>query len=462
MNSMKWCRQLLIVAIIAVVFTTGCASQQSSSPESTVKAELDNVLKGNYDGAFAYFVDSNGNTISQDFRQQIKTSIERNPLSGYEIKETASADLNRPEYSILRQTNFTEVKVVSFTTTEKSTKKITKGKVMLVQHQGSWKILILLPPQAQPQAAIAGTPASPAIQRSASNATPPAQPAASAAIPSAPAVSSPPAPSGTSAPAETRTSYLGLWKAERVFVFDNAAQAYKEGNLTADFYMEYTGDGRWCVMWSQQQGKCLKYDSYTANGDIITQHQEGFQGPPWRYKWNLAAGKLELRSEIFLNSSWLPFIKYSLMPIPYLSPAPPAPAAVASAPSVVVQATSVASISCDGKTYNLSVPPNHTIRSIWLKAEDKQKIADMKSAGIIDEVGEIARNDGASLLKYSAANYNNTLPSAWAIFLIDYKSNNEDAMYSKLRETVHSEYIMVLTALTFGESRFFPITCKAI
>ena len=297
-----------ILVFTVLIITLGSCSpkseyKQNGSPEDILKIVLDGAMKNNYDAMFSYFVAINGNPVSQETKQQIRDSIERTPISIYSIKETADANSNSPEYAMLKNTKFNQMKIVSFTITEKNTQKLQENKFIFVQIQGSWKILLPT-----------NSPAQSSVQTTNGNAQ---QPIANSPNAAQPIESQQPVVLKVSP--EARTNYIGLWKAEKVFAYDQTTQQYKEGTLNTDLYFEYKPDATWCVMWNAQLAKCLKYDTYMVVDDIITQHQEGLTGSQYRYKWKIADKKMELTSEVLVNGIWQPFLRYVLVPLSYPS-----------------------------------------------------------------------------------------------------------------------------------------------
>ena len=143
---------LEIVLIIFVILLNGCSKQLS--PEDTAKAVIDNFMTGNYENAFFYFVDADGNPLSQDVKQQFRASIEKQPISGYEIKGTGDLAASSPQYSVFKNSIFKEFKVISIIVTEKETKRTQEGKFIMVQYQEHWKVLMpkVQAPTVQPQA----------------------------------------------------------------------------------------------------------------------------------------------------------------------------------------------------------------------------------------------------------------------------------------------------------------------
>ncbi len=61
-----------------------------------------------------------------------------------------------------------------------------------------------------------------------------------------------------------------------------------------------------------------------------------------------------------------------------------------------IPTTDITSVKCDGQAYNLLVKPKHLVMWIMLQSENKQKILDLKSEGLIEEFNEVIMNGGAS------------------------------------------------------------------
>jgi len=320
-------------------------SKKSLSPDEVLKLVLDDGVRGNYDAMFPYFVDGNGNSISQETKKQVKDSLERAPMASYSIKETADVSSSSPEYSTIRNTAFTQAKIVLFSVIIKNTQSVQENKFIFVQSQGSWKILLPSSPPAQNPQPATNIPS----QQIANDQSVTQQAQQAVSLP----VSS-----------EARTNYIGLWRAEKIFAYDQSSQQYKEGTLTTELYFEYTADARWCVMWSLPLAKCLKYDTYMVADDVITQHQEGLTGPQSRYRWKIVNHKMELASEISLNGAWQSFIKYSLVPVSY--PTASQSAATSGSSPKIVSLTSNPSTAKPGQSVSIvcHVTDNEGVTSV--------------------------------------------------------------------------------------------------
>lgn len=139
---------VLIFVLVVAIFSIGCSKQQLS-PEGTMKKILDNVVKGDIDKALSYFVDAEGNPLSQEFKQSMKDSIQRNPIVSYKILGAKDFDTSSPEFSNLNIPLLKNAKIVSFSITEKATQRAQESQLIMVQHQGAWKVLIAVQPPTQ-------------------------------------------------------------------------------------------------------------------------------------------------------------------------------------------------------------------------------------------------------------------------------------------------------------------------
>ena len=139
----------VIFSILLIAVVIGC-SKSASSPEDVVKAVLENVIKGNYEAALGYWVDSNGNPISQETRQTMLNSMQSNAkLSSYTIKGVTDANSFLEQTQDIPQSEkdkvseffkaFEEVKVVTVTLSGETT---YDTPLFVVKHKGSWKILV--------------------------------------------------------------------------------------------------------------------------------------------------------------------------------------------------------------------------------------------------------------------------------------------------------------------------------
>ena len=138
--------------LIVLMLLNGC-KQTLPSPEDTVKSVLDNIIKGNYESAFANFVDDRGSTISDEMKQNMKYSIERNPISAYKLLGVTDLDPNLPQFSSIKNPLLSNAKIVSFTITEKATQKTQESKFIVVWHDKKWIIFVpkVQAPTVQPQ-----------------------------------------------------------------------------------------------------------------------------------------------------------------------------------------------------------------------------------------------------------------------------------------------------------------------
>ena len=154
------------------------------------------------------------------------------------------------------------------------------------------------------------------------------------------------------------------------------------------------------------------------------------------------------------------------VPVPASTPTSPS----TSAPSITAPATStsdkkiteLAFVKCDGTNYSITVKPNHELLEISLPVANKQKILDLKSGGLIDEIVETAENDGASILKRSFAHGSDSFLPNWAILVADIKTGNQETVYSKVKERSQSYGIMGLTTNDKEQDITFDYTCKVI
>ena len=98
------------------------------------------------------------------------------------------------------------------------------------------------------------------------------------------------------------------------------------------------------------------------------------------------------------------------------------------------------SVKCDGKTYNIAVKPKHSIIEISIPNNAEQKIIEIKNQGLIEEVVEVARNDGDVYLKESVSFGSNgkissqILPGG-VILIADIKSDSQETVYGKIKES---------------------------
>lgn len=111
-----------------------------------MKIILNNIVKGDVDAALSYFIDEKGNPLSQEFKQNMKDSVQRTPIAGYKIVGTKDFDASLPQFSNLNIPLLKNAKIVSFSITEKATQRAQDGQFVMVQHQGAWKVLIAVQP----------------------------------------------------------------------------------------------------------------------------------------------------------------------------------------------------------------------------------------------------------------------------------------------------------------------------
>ena len=112
-----------------------------------------------------------------------------------------------------------------------------------------------------------------------------------------------------------------------------------------------------------------------------------------------------------------------------------------------ISTTEIASVKCDGQAYNLLVKPKHLVMWITLQSENRQKILDLKSEGLIEEFNEVIMNDGASSIPtkqtykgLSAEIVSSkgageiSILSGWIFFVANLKVENADKVREKIQE----------------------------
>ncbi len=142
---------IVVPVLVAMIFFISCSKQPS--PEDTMKVILDNIVKGNVDVAFSNFIDEKGNPLSQEFKQNMKESVQRTPIASYKILGTKDLDTSLPQFSNLNLPILKNAKIVSFSMTEKATQRVQESQFIMVQHQGTWKVLIAMQSPTQAQSA---------------------------------------------------------------------------------------------------------------------------------------------------------------------------------------------------------------------------------------------------------------------------------------------------------------------
>lgn len=153
-------------------------------------------------------------------------------------------------------------------------------------------------------------------------------------------------------------------------------------------------------------------------------------------------------------------------PVPALAQTPPStdahPITVPAASTANKKITELASVKCDGINYSIAVKANHALLEISLPIANKQKILDLKSEGLIDEIVETAENDGASMLKRSFSQGSGSFLPNWAILVADIKKGNQETVYSKVKERSQSYGIIGLTTNDKDQDTTFDYVCKVI
>ena len=127
-------------------------------------------------------------------------------------------------------------------------------------------------------------------------------------------------------------------------------------------------------------------------------------------------------------------------PVPETAPKP-----AQETPMPTKQASDISAVKCDGQAYNLLVKPKHLIMWIMVEAENRQKILDLKSEGLIEEFNEVITNDGSSSIStkqtykgLSAEIVSSRgagdigIPSGWIFVVANLKVENAD----KVRERI--------------------------
>ncbi len=133
----------LLVFLLIAFLSIGCT--KSSSPEALIKAVLDSAIKKDYSKTFTYFIDINGNSISEQSKQGFKDSLGPSPMS-YRIKEVTGVSFQEPikesERGFVEDLKkFEDVKLIFFTVTGENQQ--TEEKMYYaVKYQGKWKILL--------------------------------------------------------------------------------------------------------------------------------------------------------------------------------------------------------------------------------------------------------------------------------------------------------------------------------
>lgn len=139
-------KKYILMLIVLSVFIIGC-QKSSSSPEETVKAAVDSLIKGNYDKTFGYFIDRNGNPPSNELRDQFKANIKQSPISNYQILGTSDITPEMTEYNAFQELFkdkkpiFDEIKIVKLIAVQGDPPRNQESSLILVKYKGSWKIL---------------------------------------------------------------------------------------------------------------------------------------------------------------------------------------------------------------------------------------------------------------------------------------------------------------------------------
>lgn len=132
------------------------------------------------------------------------------------------------------------------------------------------------------------------------------------------------------------------------------------------------------------------------------------------------------------------------------------------------QITDITSVKCDGNEYNFIVKPKHSVLEISVPVSAKQSILSLKSEGIVDEISEIASNDGTTMLKrytYSGTGGKNSgsFMAGWSIFFADIKTDNQQLVFDKVKEKVPSSYSIHGLNYNYKEQDIvFDYMCKII
>ena len=116
-------------------------------------------------------------------------------------------------------------------------------------------------------------------------------------------------------------------------------------------------------------------------------------------------------------------------------------------PVTNIPTADITSVKCDSQAYNLLVKPKYLIMWIMLQPENKQKILDLKSEGLIEEFNEIIMNAGASsiptkqtykglsaeIISSRGAGEIN-IPSGWISVVANVKVENADKVRERIQE----------------------------
>lgn len=143
---MKMKKNFVFMLIVLSVFVISC-QKSSSSPEETVKAAVDSMIKGNYDKMFSYFIDRNGNPPPNEAREQFKANVKQSPIKNYQILSTSDLVPDTPEYNSFQEflkdkkLIFDEVKIVKLVVVQGDPPRNQESSLILVKYKGSWKIL---------------------------------------------------------------------------------------------------------------------------------------------------------------------------------------------------------------------------------------------------------------------------------------------------------------------------------
>lgn len=123
-------------------------------------------------------------------------------------------------------------------------------------------------------------------------------------------------------------------------------------------------------------------------------------------------------------------------------------------------------VKCDGKTYSIAVKPNHAIMDIQLTEDGLQRIAELKSEGLIEDFFEVVRNKGTaySKLSFSSGGGSGTMsfPPGWIILMADVKKENSETVWNRLKEDRGSHGLGYNIRNFEDKETTFEYSCKVI
>lgn len=133
-------------------------------------------------------------------------------------------------------------------------------------------------------------------------------------------------------------------------------------------------------------------------------------------------------------------------PVQKTQPETSPPTQTAQSPTTITTAD-INSVKCDGQAYNLLAKPKYVIMWIMLQSENKQKILELKSEGLIEEFNEVIMNDGASAIPTkqtykgmsaeiisSRGAWELSIPSGWIFVVANVKVENADKVRQRIQE----------------------------